>query len=205
MVAHLALFSLLSWGCHQQLYTLKPDTGRLNLYYWIIALGGATAGFFNSLVAPLVFDQLWEYPLSIVLGFGLVLWSPLFRPVWLKLYYLWLFCVLMLGLYTALLFEWWFSDYRELKLIERNFYGVFRVEDHTDGPYYGRNFYHGSLLHGNAPLDVEPQRRAYNPSSSLSFLLYHAHKLERPVAILGMGLEVISVQRLRGCILTTSR
>ena len=46
---------------HGELFRLRPATSRLTLFYLMIALGGALGGIFVSLVAPLVFDNFWEF------------------------------------------------------------------------------------------------------------------------------------------------
>lgn len=66
---------------HGLLYVARPDRSRLTLFYVIMALGGALGGLFNSILAPLVFDQLWEGALTILIA-GLLLipgWRDL-RP-----------------------------------------------------------------------------------------------------------------------------
>ncbi len=46
---------------HGELFRLRPATSRLTLFYLMLALGGALGGIFVSLVAPLIFDNFWEF------------------------------------------------------------------------------------------------------------------------------------------------
>jgi hypothetical protein len=46
---------------HGELFRLRPATSRLTLFYLMLALGGALGGIFVSLVAPVVFDNFWEF------------------------------------------------------------------------------------------------------------------------------------------------
>lgn len=51
---------------HTRLYDLRPDTDQLTTFYLVMAAGGALGGMFTALVAPLVFDWVWEHPLLIL-------------------------------------------------------------------------------------------------------------------------------------------
>jgi hypothetical protein len=58
--------------CHTALAERRPDSRHLTEYYFWIALGGVLGGVFTALVAPVVFNTVFEYPL-------LVASLPLFR------------------------------------------------------------------------------------------------------------------------------
>jgi len=53
--------------CHQLLARLRPAPDRLTEFYLLMSLGGVVGGAFTALVAPVVFDAVWEYPLVLVL------------------------------------------------------------------------------------------------------------------------------------------
>ncbi|MCX7885891.1 MAG: fused MFS/spermidine synthase [Verrucomicrobiae bacterium] len=64
--------------CHGRLAAERPRVERLTEFYLWVSLGGACGGVFNGLVAPLVFDGVVEYPVSISLVCVLSApWSPL--------------------------------------------------------------------------------------------------------------------------------
>jgi hypothetical protein len=63
IVLHLITFFVASLVCHGELAIRRPPAPRLTEYYLVIALGGMLGGLFNSIVAPLVFDRVVEYPL----------------------------------------------------------------------------------------------------------------------------------------------
>jgi hypothetical protein len=65
---HLAGFFVVAMVCHGELARDRPAARSLTEFYLLISLGGALGGVFNAIVAPLVFDGLWEYPLVIVLA-----------------------------------------------------------------------------------------------------------------------------------------
>lgn len=59
--------------CHGEIALTKPDPGHLTRFYLSISLGGAIGGIFVSLIAPVVFPGLWEFPLSVVASGALLL------------------------------------------------------------------------------------------------------------------------------------
>jgi SAM-dependent methyltransferase len=68
----LIVFTLLTVVCHTRLAADRPAVGNLTEYYVWMSLGGVIGGVFNALVAPVVFPGLYEYPLALVAGLGLV-------------------------------------------------------------------------------------------------------------------------------------
>ncbi len=64
---HLATFFLAALVCHCELSRSKPETARLTLFFLIVALGGALGGIFNSLIAPIAFNDIYEYPIGLAL------------------------------------------------------------------------------------------------------------------------------------------
>lgn len=53
--------------CHQRLDESRPRVRDLTLFYLAIGFGGVLGSLFNTIVAPLVFDRMVEYPLAVVL------------------------------------------------------------------------------------------------------------------------------------------
>ncbi|MGV9010620.1 fused MFS/spermidine synthase [Brevundimonas sp.] len=66
-------FFFLTLMCHQLLAARRPPPDRLTEFYLLMSLGGVVGGALTALVAPLVFNMVWEYPLVLVL-------VGLFRP-----------------------------------------------------------------------------------------------------------------------------
>ncbi len=54
--------------CHRQLYESRPDASHLTEFYMLMSLGGVLGGLFVSLLAPLVFTKVLEYPLLLIIG-----------------------------------------------------------------------------------------------------------------------------------------
>lgn len=66
-VVHLGTFFLLSLMCHQRLAAKRPAPDRLTEFYLLMSLGGVVGGAFTALLAPVIFNMVWEYPLVLVL------------------------------------------------------------------------------------------------------------------------------------------
>lgn len=64
---NLSGFFVLAVLCQGQLFLKRPKPQLLTLFYFCIAIGGVLAGLFNGIVAPHVFNQVYEYPLAILL------------------------------------------------------------------------------------------------------------------------------------------
>jgi hypothetical protein len=65
---HLLFLFAAALTCHGQLAEERPAPRHLAEFYLWLSVGGALGGFFNAIVAPLVFDSIAEYPLVIVLA-----------------------------------------------------------------------------------------------------------------------------------------
>ncbi len=64
--AHLVWFFCAALVSHHRLAADRPPPARLTEFYTLISIGGALGGIFASLVAPVVFDSVVEYPIVIV-------------------------------------------------------------------------------------------------------------------------------------------
>ena len=113
---HLATFFLLALMCHQRLAARRPPPDRLTEFYLLMSLGGVVGGAFTALLAPVLFNGVWEYPLVLVLA-GLA--RPLNRaPIRNWEVYLFVGAVLAASLPPLLSavfqadwgFAWWFNN-----------------------------------------------------------------------------------------------
>ena len=62
----LLLLFVASLACHVELAKRAPMPKRLTEFYLFVSLGGVLGGVFNSLIAPIVFNSVLEYPLALV-------------------------------------------------------------------------------------------------------------------------------------------
>jgi hypothetical protein len=58
--------------CHGELARGRPQVGRLTEFYLWISFGGVLGGIFNSLIAPVVFSTVVEFPLALILAAALM-------------------------------------------------------------------------------------------------------------------------------------
>ncbi|KQS51775.1 hypothetical protein ASG20_01835 [Sphingomonas sp. Leaf198] len=68
----LVLLFMISVALHTALYRKRPAPDRLTGFYLAMSAGGALGGVFAALVAPVVFDWTYEYPLLILAAGALV-------------------------------------------------------------------------------------------------------------------------------------
>jgi SAM-dependent methyltransferase len=113
---HLTTFFFLALMCHQRLAQRRPPPDRLTEFYLLLSVGGVVGGAFTALLAPVIFDGVWEYPLLLVLvGFA----RPLSRaPIKNSEVYLFVLAVIACvapPMLSAMFqanwdFAWWFSN-----------------------------------------------------------------------------------------------
>ena len=62
---HLVVFVIASAYCHGTMARLRPATNELTKFYLLVATGGVIGGSLIALVAPLVFNDVYEYPIAL--------------------------------------------------------------------------------------------------------------------------------------------
>ena len=65
---HLIAFFFAALGCHTALVRSRPDAQYLTEFYVWLSFGGMLGGVFNSLVAPQLFNGIFEYPIVLALA-----------------------------------------------------------------------------------------------------------------------------------------
>ena len=66
-VAHLLVFVLAALYCHGALARLRPPAADLTRFYLLVSTGGLAGGMLVALVAPVLFTDVWEYPIALAL------------------------------------------------------------------------------------------------------------------------------------------
>jgi|RhiMetdeSRZDD1v2_1073273.scaffolds.fasta_scaffold12890_11 SAM-dependent methyltransferase len=113
MALHILAFFACALLLHGQLARARPDARHLTTFYVWVSIGGVLGGAFNTLIAPVVFTGITEYPLMLVAVCALGLtgnqsWRVGFLDVVIPLLFAGLVALLMvvwgkLGLYTLAL------------------------------------------------------------------------------------------------------
>ncbi|GAB6141430.1 fused MFS/spermidine synthase [Methylosoma difficile] len=66
LILHLLAFFFAIMVCHGELANRRPHTAHLTRYYLIMSFAGMLGGLFNTFVAPVLFNGVYEYPIMIV-------------------------------------------------------------------------------------------------------------------------------------------
>ena len=76
-LAAVLMLLVVATALHRRLYADRPSPARLTLFYLVMSAGGALGGVFAAIVAPLVFDWVWEHPLLVLAAGALLPQTPL--------------------------------------------------------------------------------------------------------------------------------
>jgi SAM-dependent methyltransferase len=189
---HLAAFFAAAFCCHAALVRTRPGPEDLTEFYLWISVGGMLGGVFNSLVAPHVFNGIFEYPLVLALaclvrvpaGDGNDRLEPSrhfsaqrVSPV-----------VVVAVAILLTVVESSRSKRGKLIFADRSFFGVARVSVAPDGSSH--LLHHGSTLHGvqNQPADKSCEPQSYYDAAGPVGQLFRASGLHfTDVAVVGLG------------------
>ncbi len=171
--------------CHGELYRLKPAASGLTSYYLIISLGGALGAVSVALVAPRVFRNVYEFPVTLLLTAllaGAVLWRAglLARPFW---------AGAAVGMTVVLVMNIR-SRQEDSIVMVRNFYGALRVTEDEDHDQMVRTLYNGTIVHGVQFLSPELHMRPttyYAPVSGVGIALENCCNGSKRVGVIGLG------------------
>ncbi len=186
--------------CHGELARLKPDPRHLTRFYLMLSAGGASGAVLVAIVAPLVLDGYFELNITLVALAALVLAR--------------LSGVARLAGAAALVATAWFAydgarEYRrDVRVMERDFYGVVRTRDRTvDGVTY-RAMYHGGIIHGGQLLGAQYRLAPsdyFGPTSGYGRLFAALNELKpqpRKVGVIGLGAGVVAAYGRAGDAIT---
>lgn len=185
----LIAFFLLCLVAHRALYQLRPHPARLTQYYLWIALGGWLGGLVVSLLAPVLFTGLWEYPLAVIAILALC-WPKTWLAWWRnapRLFGYGRLAFLILGVSVLALN---LSGPSSLYSV-RNFYGIHTLVDKpaTESTPAHRQLLHGQTLHGlqhvQGPRINEPLAYYY-PEGAMAKAM-GIRNPDQPSALVGLG------------------
>ena len=182
----------------------------LTSFYLAIAAGGSLGGLSVALIAPAVFNRLWEFPLFVVLPLPLLM-IALYRDPASRLRrgaypIVWIALLLALFLAVAGFATAPFARLGWEVARARNFYGLLIVAD--DGPAEParlRRLYNGRIIHGAQFLD--PIRRPwattyYGEESGVEIAInqHPRRKAAQPlhIGVVGLGVGTIAAWGNRG-------
>jgi hypothetical protein len=178
--------------CHGELNRLRPGEDRLTSFYLMLSLGGALGGIFVGLIAPRLFDGLYEFPLTLVLTAVLALFT-FWDDDW-SVKVLWA-CV-SFAMVVVLFIN--VRDFKRNSLVMvRNFYGALRVTQTSEfGDHQARVLYHGTIRHGAQYL-LLPWRKQpttyYSRDSGIGLALRYCCDGVKRVGVVGLGAGTLAV------------
>ncbi len=184
---------------HAWLYQMRPETEGLTRYYLCNAAGGAMGGVLASLVAPMVFDRVTEYPISLaisgLLATGWAVWKARWNGV---------AAVLGLALLGGAVMFHQHGSTRETRPVVyrgRSFFGTIQVLESkartSAGEGVVREFVHGTTIHGiqaHLPGKTRMPTTYYTPDASGYAIVAHPkYRKGEPmrVNITGLGIGVL--------------
>ena len=179
--------------CHGELARSRPSPRHLTLFYLVIAAGGALGGVFVALIAPTVFTEFYEYPISLAaacaLGFvgwlrtgALAQWTSRNFSVRVPL------MALLVGGLTSVVAM--VTNNTPNIASVRNFYGILRVRESIDSNGALRMLTHGTIRHGFQYLRGAKSAwptTYYGPHSGAGIVLNAVNHPARRVAVIGLG------------------
>ena len=175
--------------CHGELARMRPDPRYLTRFYLMLSLGGALGAVLVAIVAPLVLSGYFEVNIALVLLALLVLvqlsgWKRLIGVAVVAA--------------TAFFAVRGAQEYaQDLRVMERDFYGVVRTRDRTDPVPY-RAMLHGGIIHGGQLLGEQYRNTPsdyFGPGSGYGRLFAALEEIlpgPRRVGIIGLGAGVVA-------------
>ncbi|MCZ2126594.1 MAG: fused MFS/spermidine synthase [Anaerolineales bacterium] len=187
---------------HGELYLLRPSAKYLTNFYVMVSVGGALGGIFVTLVAPYIFTGYWEFYLSWLLTFAILILSLL--PRWNKPQFrstaLW-----ATALVATFLIMLAFNPFADALTAERNFYGLIRVKDwrSSSGRGDGYEMIHGATIHGAQYLNPRWRDEPtiyYTRDSGLGLVLENYPKADKGMrmGVLGLGVGAMTTYAKEG-------
>lgn len=183
--------------CHGELSLSVPRSEKLTLFYLCVAMGGWLGSMLVSVIAPLAFINIVEYPLSIFAISCLLCARYLkFDSQESKLKNFYRSCCL-LGL--ALVFVGYMLINKTHSRFDiastRNFYGHLSVKDVTTPTGINRLLVDGTTVHGSQDIgqtDVDNQHY-YDYSTGIAAAFGALEKVtERKIGVIGLGAGVLA-------------
>lgn len=205
----LLLLFLLCWFLHGKLSQDKPSPKQLTTFYLCIALGGMLGGVFNCLIAPIIFNSLYEYPIGVLSAILVFAYSLKKSPKTASKEKAGFTNYLMTAsraltvfilFFITIVFSYWvvngnhsFEGKALSKVIaqHRSFFGTYKVvEILTNGnePAY-RILKHGSTIHGRQYLDADKRKVPcmYYASTEAIADAFQVFPKAKNIAIVGLG------------------
>ena len=207
-------FGLLLVTCgalHGWLFGVRPEANGLRAYYLCIATGGAAGGLLCGVVAPMIFESIFEYPL-VITGTAALLAVLVARhggdreKTWLRKASWGVLGMAMVCLCVAMACER--EENGRLVWRRRGFHGMVSVREKTvrnaAGEYRARCMYNGTTAHGFQILtegqECTPTMYYGLSGGGIAFKSHPSYVSGTPmrVGMVGMGVGTLAAYGRRG-------
>ncbi len=185
--------------CHGELVRLKPAPRYLTRFYLMVSLGGAIGSILVGIVTPVILPADFELTGALTLCALLLLWQVRREPpVYGVLGLVALLVTVGCSIWAVVEF------YQSTIVVNRNFYGVLRVQEVGGDPSERRRqLIHGNIMHGKQYLQSDLRIQAssyYTPNSGIGRLIESMHPRRDPirVGIVGLGVGTIAAYGSKG-------
>ncbi len=182
--------------CHGELARQKPDPRHLTRFYLMMSVGGALGAVLIAIVAPLTLEGYFELNISLV-ALALLVMLQLNGAQ------------LLIGIVVVFMTAWYatkgvleYAD--EMRVMERDFYGVVRIRDREyEGTSY-RAMLHGSIIHGGQLLGEQYRNTAsdyFSATSGYGRMFAAMNEVApgpRRLGIIGLGAGVVAAYGRKG-------
>ncbi|MCW5823997.1 MAG: fused MFS/spermidine synthase [Cyanobacteria bacterium TGS_CYA1] len=193
---HLICLFLVALTCHAKVAATRPSTRHLTAYYLVIALGGILGSSFNSFIAPLIFNDIFEYQLALAISASALICTFRFEKNrrFLKGSAIYIAASVVLALLVCKINQ----DPRDI-VSKRNFFGVLKIK--TDQANKTVQIWNGVTLHGGELIDKDGRNKPifyYGESSPVKDVFEileeknSSLKQNPPYAMLGLGAGALS-------------
>jgi spermidine synthase len=196
VVGHLAVFYGICLAAHGNLYERRPPAIYLTNFYLTTAVGGWLGGTLVILIAPYIFNGLFEYPILLLL-LGATFWRchhSLYTTFWFKVSLLLRVGrkLLIMVMVTLITIGTWVAFQQPKRFRHRNFYGTYQILDESPSnelPSGIRKLVHGRTLHGAQLLDTRVRMTpvAYYYRGGAISDVYDVISSPRRIAVVGLG------------------
>lgn len=202
IVLHSLLLLLGALALHGRLSSLRPNVEKLTEFYLWVSIGGVFGSLFSTILAPLVFNWLAEYPLVIAGSLWLLPWPllqiPSLRDRNIAMVFQAMRFAIAAIVLTGLSWNIYFSDSSKLVIHrERSFFGSFHVVRGREGVMH--QLVHGTTVHGMQIAGKEAIHRTlpltyYFPTGPIGqiFQSIRGTPALQSVGIVGLGVGVLA-------------
>lgn len=203
----LALASVVLFlGCcilHGELERLKPVPERLTEFYLVLAVGGALGGLSVGVIAPSIFTNFAEFPISLIMVVLISLWLSVNDRFCRSKTHRWTVATFFAVAVLILIGSGDRLNTGSIPIAQgRNFYGVVSiVEKHRSTPnHHFFQMHHGAVVHGlqfqATDLRLMPTTY-YGPKSGAGLALSKFHiDQNRNIGIIGLGAGTLATYGL---------